>query len=236
MSEKATNVTTGFLLTGCAILALLIVIPAASAAANRIKPGWRAWVWPLVFLSLAASTLLETIGILRGDPRSGVLGQLNVLLLGLTLHWIILNSFYRALGDRPARTIAPFVWLGYALFVVAQLISGQYLSVLIYEILCAAVLAVVYFPLFVKDRDLSADSQPILIGLVLSVLAALVRGIEFSADLVLLVLTNTAVFHLVQGIGVIFFMIGGNSSYNVKYAAQRRRERETINEVNNYNS
>ena len=226
MSLRTTTFITDFIVAGCAILALIVVIPAASAASNRIRPGWRAWVWPLVFLSLAGSSICGGFATLAKDNEDAPLVQVTNLLLGLTLHWIILNSFYRVLPDTVARLIAPSVWLGYAIFVVARLFSNSFLAVTIYEIICGAIVAMAYIAAYAKDRDRAADAIPILIGLSLTVLGVLLNTFPFSFDLIILSISNAILFHLLQAVGVIFFMLGGNSSYSVKYAAERRRERE----------
>ncbi|MEI7554014.1 hypothetical protein [Candidatus Chlorohelix sp.] len=229
MSERTSTYLTSFLVAGCAILALLVVIPAASAAANRIKPGWRAWVWPLVFLSMSVASICDSVVAMKDYSRSDLLGQITVLFLGLTLHWIILNSFYRWQGDIIARVIAPFVWVAFALFVAAQLLSASFFSLIAYEIICAVIITLVYFPLYVKDRDLATDALPILAGLALNVIGAFFNSFDFKINFGLATINNIVIFHLFQAVGIILFLIGGNNSYTVKYAAQRRRERERIN-------
>ncbi len=225
MSERFTVLLADFLLVACAVIAMIVVIPAASASSNKIRPGWRAWVWPLVFLSLALSTFCSAFSSLQRFSVPNPLIQLAGLLLGLTLHWIILSAVYRIV-NKTGSTIAPFVWLGYGIFTAIFLLTNNFVAVTVYELICAIIVGVVYISVFARDRDLAADALPILIGLALNVLGAFVNSFSFSFTLVVVPLNNEIIFHLMQAIGVIYFMRGSNISYSVKYAAQRRLERE----------
>ncbi|MEI6047018.1 MAG: hypothetical protein WCS37_21935 [Chloroflexota bacterium] len=225
MSVYNATYLTGYLLVFVSLLALLLVIPEASAASNRFKPGWRAWVWPLGFLGLLLKNSSEaTAGLQRMDNTS-LLWQLGDLAACFSLTMLVLNSVYRVLNDTRAHRFTLSAWVAYLLFALALFWFNSFPIVLIYEVLSGVGLTIFYGILYFQQRDRAADAPPVVAGVSLLVLSALLSLFTFQLDLGFLAFNQAVIAHLIQ-IGSLFFLYkGASNSYSVKYAAQRRLER-----------
>jgi hypothetical protein len=224
MDEKTAVITSNYVLAGCALIALLLIVPAASAAANRLQPGWRAWVFPLAFFSLLACGILNIVS-LQGQLGSySVLLKLATLATGLSLHFFVLNALYRALIEKAWR-LALAVWAVFILFAVAVFFVDSVLVLTFYESACAAVLFALYGSVYVREQEKASDVLPIFIGTVIIVLAVIVNAVSFSLSFGFITINQAFTYYFLQAIAVFFFLKGGFHFYNIKYAEQRNMER-----------
>jgi hypothetical protein len=225
MSVYTATYLTGYVLVFFSLLALLLVIPEASAASNRFNPGWRAWVWPLSFLGLLVKNLSEATAALQKMDSTSLLWQLGDLAACFSLTMLVLNSVYRVLDGKQAYHFNLLSWLVYSFFVVAILWFNSFPVPLIYEVLCGIGLTVFYILLYLQQRDRAADAPPTTAGVSLLVLSALLYLFSFQLDLVFIAFNQAVLAHFVQIAALIFLYKGASNSYSVKYAAQRRQER-----------
>ncbi len=226
MSEPVAIYISGYLLAVVAGVLLLLIVPAASAAARRLKPAWRAWVWPLVFAGLALTSLCSSLATMW-DIRdtSAVLWKASNLLAGLSFTFLTLNTLYRAIPDTVARRFAPLIWAVYLLFAMGVLLFNSFLPVLIYDAVCSVLVFIVYSTLYARDRDRAADAIPIMIGTGLILVADLIASFEFSVSVGSFAFNQLFPFNLLQIVALVFFLRGASASYSVKYDMQRSRER-----------
>lgn len=230
MSQQLSSSITDFLLAGCSLLALIIIIPAASASAQQIKPGWRAWVWPLAFASIFGSGLVAGLNTTVQNQPSLSWQEASEFLFGLALTLMVLNSIYRVSTNRNGWYFAPFVWLGYAAYLgsVVCLNSDCGWATLTYTSLAAITLIGVYAYLFVQERERAADAVPSLIAAALVVVSGIFYTVSFSVNGGFLNFNQNLPLHLLEVVALFFFLSSSGKGYVVKYALQRRIEREKI--------
>ena len=227
MSGPTSTYGTGYLLTLVATVLLLLIIPAASAAARRLKPAWRAWVWPLVFAGLALTSLCgATATALDNQDYDSPLWKAAKLLAGLSFTFLTLNTIYRAVPEAVAKRFAPLVVVIYGIFAIGVLAVSSFLPVLIYDAVCSVLVFLVYSTLYAQDRDRNRDALPIMIGTGLILLADLSASFEFNLSIGAFTLTQLIPFNLLVIVALIFFFRGASASYSVKYDRQRSQERE----------
>lgn len=226
MSERTLTYGSGFLLALVAGVFLFLVVPAASAAAHRLKPAWRAWVWPLVFGGLALTSLCAASAALLDvqDMRDPLWKGVN-LLAGLSFTFLALNAIYRAIPDTVARRFAPLVWGVYLIFGITVLAYDSFAVVLIYDSICAVLVFIVYSTLYARDRDRAADAVPIMTGTSFLLLADLIASFPFNVSVGPFSFNQLFPFNLLETISLYFFYKGASASYSVKYDMQRTRER-----------
>lgn len=225
MTVHAATYLTGYVLLFCTLLSLLLVIPAASAASNKLKPGWRAWVWPLAFLGLLVKNSTETAALSDKLDGTSLVWQIGDLAVCFSLTMLVLNSVHRTLDDSGATRFSLIAWLLYFLFAIAITWLGFLPGLLIYETLCTIGLTVFYAMLYLQQRNRAPDAPLVMAGVVLLLVGAIFRSLSFNFLVGPLVLDQLILAHLIE-IGAIYFLLrGATNSYSVKYAAQRRRER-----------
>lgn len=225
MSVYTAGYLSGYLLVFFSLLALLLVIPEASAASHRIKPGWRAWVWPLAFLGLLVKNATESTALLQKVDTSSLLWQFGDLAACFSVTMLVLHSVHRVLDYTGAHRVTLIAWGIYFLFALAIFALSSVPVLLIYEVLCTVGLAVFYSMLYLRQRDRAADAPPALVGVSLLLLSALLNVFTFEISLQLITLNEVVVGHLVQVVAIFYLYKGASNSYSVKYAAQRRQER-----------
>jgi hypothetical protein len=230
LNEQTVSCISDFVLTGYALIALLIVIPAASASAQQIKPAWRAWVWPLAFVSIAVANLGAALHNLFGEAETASWLILHYVLLGLALTLIVLNAVYRMIVQHTALYFAPFIWLGYFSYIMAVLTFGSSrpATFLAFGGLAALVLLSIYSTIFVQEHERASDAVPALIAATLTIFAAILGNFSFSFDWGWLSFNQELVVNIVQLPAFIFFLATANNGYTVKYALQRRQQREDL--------
>jgi len=227
MSAHSITHLIGYGLVFCSLLALLLVIPEASAAAHKFKPGWRAWVWPLAFLGLLLKNSTETTATLQKMGSSSFLWQMGDLATSFSLTMLVLNSIYRIINDTKAYRYALVVWLIFFLFVFAIFGLGLVAGLFVYETICAAGICTFYGLLYLQQRNRAADAPPVIAGVALLFLSASLYFIPIGIDLALFMVDQVAIAHVVQIVALFFLYQGASNSYTVKYAAQRRLERNS---------
>ncbi len=226
MSERAAALTSGYLLALVALGLMFLIIPAASAAGRRLKPGWRAWMWPLIFAGMALATLCATLATSQNiEDTNNFLWKLDNFLAGVSFSFLALHTLYRAAPDLVARRFAPLVWIVYLVFTMGVLMVPSFLPVLLYDAACAVLVFLAHSTLYARDRDRAADALPIIIGTGLILVADLVASFGFVVDLGPLHFNQLLPFNVLVIIGLIFFFRGASASYGVKYDMQRSRER-----------
>jgi hypothetical protein len=227
MSGSASTYSSGYLLVVVAAIALFLIIPAASASAHRLKPAWRAWVWPLVFGSLALTSGCGATATALGiQDYNSPLWKVVKVLASLSFTFLALNTLYRAIPETVARRFAPFLWLLYLLFVFTVIITNSFLPVLLYNLTCSILVFVVYTILYARDRDRATDAFSLMIGTGLIILADLVASFDFTVSLGTFTFTQLLPLNLLVGIALIFFLKGASASYSVKYDKQRSHDRK----------
>lgn len=233
MNTQTFSYITSFILAGCALLTLIVIIPAASASAQQLKPGWRAWVWPLAFAFFVLGSLSAGLSLaLDLHNSSGVAwwGGVRDLLLGAALTLIVLNAVYRFLARRSALYFAPFIWLGYLIYVMAifTLNDHRALAFWLFTGVCALLLIGIYASLYAQERERASDAIPTMIAAVLTTLADVVSSLNFSVHWGWLAFDQAGPAHLVQIAAIFFFLKAASNGYVVKYALHRRQQREHL--------
>jgi hypothetical protein len=230
LNEQIVSCISDFVLTGYALIALLIVIPAASASAQQIKPAWRAWVWPLAFVSFAIANLGAALNIMFDGAEATSWLTLHYILLGYALTLIALNAIYRMIVQHTALYFAPFIWLGYLSYVMAVLTFGSNRSTafLVFGGLAALVLLGIYSVIFVQEHERASDAVPALIAAALTVLTAVLGNFPFNFSLGWLSFNQDLVMNIAALFALGFFLATANNGYTVKYALQRRQQRENL--------
>lgn len=223
MNEHTLNSSSGYLLALVATLLVFLIVPAASSASRRLKPAWRAGLWPLAFAGIALTGLCAALAATLDvkEPFS----RLIDLLAGLSFSLLTLNALYRAIHTKLTPRLAPLIGVAYLIFAVFVLIFDSFVTVLIYDSACSVVVFLVYSGLYASYRDRAPDALPIMIGAGLILLADLVASFEFTASLGLLSFNQIFPFNLVLIIALAFLYLGASASYNVGYDLQRSRER-----------
>ncbi len=226
MTDQASTYISGYFLALEAAVLLFLIIPAASAAARRLKPAWRAWVWPLIFGGLALTSVCSaTASILNiTDTREPLWKAVN-LLAGLSFTFLTLNTLYRAVPEAVARSFAPLVWVVYLVFAIGVLAVASFVPVLIYDAVCSVLVFLFYSSLFARDRDRATDALPVMFGTGLILLADLVASFTFVVRLGPLSFDQLLPFNLLEIVALVLFFQGASASYSVKYDMQRSRER-----------
>jgi hypothetical protein len=227
MDEKTAILVSNYILGGCASLALLLIVPAASAAAHRLQPGWRAWVFPLAFVSLIISVILNIASLQTNLGDNSVLMKLAILTTGLSLTFLVLNALYRALILKAWR-LAMAVWLAFAIFAVALALFNSVLVLTFYETACAAVLFALYGSVYVREQEKASDVLPIFIGTGIMVVAVILNSFYFAFSLGFITISQQVLYHIFQSFAVFFFLKAGFLFYNIKYAEQRNLERALL--------
>ncbi len=225
MSEQVATYLTGFMLVLISLLALLLVIPEASAASNRLKPGWRAWVWPLAFLGWLVKSSTEVVALSQNLNNTSLLWQIGDLAACFALTMLVLNSVYRALDDTGASRVTLIAWTIYFFFAPVIILLNFLPGLFIYEALCAVGLSVFYILLYLREGSRAADAPYVIAGVGFLLLSAVVQPISFELNLVFVVISQSFLAHLIQIVAIFFLYKGAANSYTVKYLAQRRRER-----------
>ncbi len=230
MNAQVISYISSFVLAGCAILALLIIVPAASASAQQLKPGWRAWVWPLAFMAFGLSSLFAGFGLsfLPADTSGWVLWRDLLLGLGLTL--IVLNSVYRLLVRRTAPYFAPFIWCGFGCFATSILAfaTDRAVTLSVFVGVGALILLTVYSGIYMLERERASDAIPALVAAALTSVSDVTNSLNFKLDLGFLSFNQEFATHLLQIPAIFFFLIAANNGYVVKYALHRRQQREHL--------
>jgi hypothetical protein len=124
--------------------------------------------------------------------------------------------------------LAIVVWLAFGGFTSATLLTNFVFVLATYEGLCAISLYIMYGLVYVREQERAADALPIFIASTLVVVAAFVNAFSFEFDLGLIVFNQSVFYHLLQAVAVIFFLKAGFHFYTLKYAEQRRQERELV--------
>jgi hypothetical protein len=228
MSERAATLVSGYLLALVALVLMLLIIPAASAAGRRLKPGWRAWVWPVIFAGMTIASLCATTAVAQNIvDRNAFIWKLDNFLNGATFTFLALQTLYRAVPETMARRFAPLIWAVYLVFMIGVLMVPSFVPVLIYDAVCAVLVFLVHSTLYARDRDRAADALPIMIGTGFILVAALIASFVFTVNLGPLNFNQLLPFNLLVVVGLVFFFKGASASYGVKYDMQRSRERTT---------
>lgn len=230
MTERTATLASGYLLALVALVLMFLIIPAASTAGRRLKPGWRAWMWPLIFVGMALATLCAALATSQNIEDNGsFLWKLDNFLAGVSFSFLALHTLYRAAPDVLARRFAPLVWIVYLVFTMGVLLVPSFVPVLIYDAACAVLVFLAHSTLYARDRDRAADALPIMIGTGLILVADLVASFGFVIDLGPLRFNQLLPFNILVIVGLIFFFRGASASYGVKYDMQRSRERTASN-------
>jgi hypothetical protein len=228
MSESAATLVSGYLLALVALVLLLLIIPAASAASRRLKPGWRAWMWPLIFAGMALASLCAATAAAQNiQDTNAFIWKLDNFLAGVSFTFLALHTLYRAVPEKLARRFAPLIWAVYLVFTMGVMLVPSFVPVLIYDAACAVLVFLVHSTLYARDRDRAADALPIIIGTGLILVADLIASFGFLVSLGPLSFNQLFPFNLLVLVGLIFFFKGASASYGVKYDMQRSRERST---------
>ncbi|HEX2911235.1 MAG TPA: hypothetical protein VH186_10535 [Chloroflexia bacterium] len=226
MSESATISGSGFFLTLAAFIMLLLIVPAASAAGRRIKPGWRAWVWPLFFGCLALTGLFSSLAAaFSTDNLASLSWKIVNLMAGLSFTFLTLNTLYRAFSDELARRLAPLIWVVYLVFAIAVLAFTSFVPVLVYDAVCSILVFLTHSTLYAHNRDRNIDARHIMVGTGLILLADLVASFQFNFSFGPLSFNQLLPYDLLQIAALIFFYMGASASYSLKYDKQRSQER-----------
>ncbi len=226
MSLSSAVILTSYLQVLFALLALLLVIPQASAASNKIKPGWRAWVWPLVFFGLLVQNGTEATALAQNLDKNSFLWQFGDLAACFSLTMLVLNSVHRVLDNAGAHRFTMAAWGLYLFFSLAIIGPGLFPGFVIYEVLCAIGLSVFYARLYLKERERAGDAIPVIAGVAFLLIYASFQVLAFNWDFGFLSLNQAIFSHIAGIIALITLFIGASNSYTLKYAAQRRRDRD----------
>ena len=229
MSEHSLTSGSGYILALVAGLLLFLIVPAAHAASRRLKPGWRAWVWPLVFGGLALTSLSAVLATMLGvrDATAPIWKVVNGL-AGLSFTFLTLNALYRAVEDKTARRFAPLIWLVYGLFMMAVLVVDSFLTVLVYDAVSSILVFLVYSTIYARDRGRANDARSIMIGTAMVLAADIAASFDFNLVLGPFSFNQFLPYNLLEILALVFFYLGAAASYSIKYDLQRSRERAIL--------
>ncbi len=225
MSVYTASYLTGYLLVFFTLLALLLVIPQASAAAHRFKPGWRAWVWPLAFLGLLVKNATEVAGVMQKLESDALLWQIGDLVACFSLTMLVINSVHRVMDNAGAHRFTMLSWFIYFLFALAIFWLNAFPVFLIYEVLCTVGLVVFYAMLYAQQGNRAPDAPPVMAGVSLLLIGTILYLLPFELNLSLISINQSFVAHLIQVVAIVLLYKGASNAYNVKYANQRLHER-----------
>jgi hypothetical protein len=235
MSEQFIVMLSGFLAMGVAVVMLLLIVPAASASARQLKPGWRSAIWTLVFGTASLASLSGTLIFAQFGPNGNALAlSLFELLAGLFFTFLTLEAVYRAIPDHPILRYTFAVWITYGLFAIAVALTDSFLPVLFYDMVCAILVFSVYGYLYARQRDRASDAPPIMVGIGFVLAADLIAVFAFRVDLGIAVVNQLALYNLLMAVSYILFFKGASASYSVKYDQHRSRERALSSQTTNY--
>ena len=230
MSERILTSGSGYILALVAGLLLFMIIPAASAAAHRLKPAWRAWVWPAMFVGLALTGVIASIASSEGLSQDAFLWKAANVLAGLSFTFLTLNALYRAIGERLARRWAAGVWLVYFVFLLAVVAFDSSLTVLVYDGVSSILVFIVYSTLYARDRDRALDARAIMIGTGLILVSDLIAAFNFTVPVGPFSLNELFPANLLAVVAMLFFYMGASASYSIKYDLQRSQERAFLSQ------
>jgi uncharacterized protein DUF6962 len=128
------------------------------------------------------------------------------LSLALAVALFVVNAAYDGWGLSVSRLVLPFMIGAACIFsVVAQLIAGDFLIFILYEGLGMLFALGVYLWLAISKQP---GAFLVTIGIVLTIIAAVVQTIHSIAFTVIWQFNNNGLFHFIQMVGILFLIAG----------------------------
>ena len=171
--------------------------------------NYKASIWRWAFGLLAFASLLGVIahGLNISEfAREQIWKPLN-LSLGLVLSFFVVGAVCDMWGEEMARKLLPFmIVLGFIFFGVTILIPDTFLTFIAFEAVAMFFALGAYAVLSL--RGTSPGTNWMALGVMITIIAAVVQALGKSGNSILWYFDNNGVFHLIQMIGVWLLMVG----------------------------
>ncbi len=183
----------------------------AAFAALKISQlaGFRSDLWAWTFGLLAVSSFLGAVahGFQMSQRTNDRLWMPINLSLGLTLGLFVVASLFDLGGEQLARVALPImlaVGVGFFLFTLWK--PGTFMTFLAYEALAMIFALGAYGYLFFNDS--LAGAGWLAVGILVTILAALVQATGKAGKGIVWYFDNNGVFHVVQMLGLVLLWLG----------------------------
>jgi hypothetical protein len=193
-----------------AITDVFMGLLAAFAALNISQlAGFRYDLWAWTFGLLAVSSFLGAVahGFQMSQRTNDRLWMPINLSLGLTLGLFVVASLFDLGGEQLARVALPImlaVGVGFFLFTLWK--PGTFMTFLAYEALAMIFALGAYGYLFFNDS--LAGAGWLAVGILVTILAALVQATGKAGKGIVWYFDNNGVFHVVQMLGLVLLWLG----------------------------
>ncbi|HRJ57479.1 MAG TPA: hypothetical protein PLV64_14415 [Anaerolineales bacterium] len=193
-----------------AITDVFMGLLAAFAALNISQlAGFRSDLWAWTFGLLAVSSFLGAVahGFQMSQRTNDRLWMPINLSLGLTLGLFVVASLFDLGGEQLARVALPImlaVGVGFFLFTLWK--PGTFMTFLAYEALAMIFALGAYGYLFFNDS--LAGAGWLAVGILVTILAALVQATGKAGKGIVWYFDNNGVFHVVQMLGLVLLWLG----------------------------
>lgn len=183
---------------------------AAFAALNISQlAGFRSDLWAWTFGLLAVSSFLGAVahGFQMSQRTNDRLWMPINLSLGLTLGLFVVASLFDLGGEQLARVALPImlaVGVGFFLFTLWK--PGTFMTFLAYEALAMIFALGAYGYVFFNDS--LAGAGWLAVGILVTILAALVQATGKAGKGIVWYFDNNGVFHVVQMLGLVLLWLG----------------------------
>lgn len=193
-----------------AITDVFMGLLAAFAALNISQlAGFRSDLWAWTFGLLAVSSFLGAVahGFQMSQRTNDRLWMPINLSLGLTLGLFVVASLFDLGGEQLARVALPImlaVGVGFFLFTLWK--PGTFMTFLAYEALAMIFALGAYGYVFFNDS--LAGAGWLAVGILVTILAALVQATGKAGKGIVWYFDNNGVFHVVQMLGLVLLWLG----------------------------
>ena len=206
-TERTTAATDALL----AILALGSAVHLRSIGQDDL---WKMnlWSWALGLLAVAAALGTVAHGFKMSVATNGYIWQALNLALGLVVALFVVGVTYDMWGVAAARRALPFmIGVGLLFFGVTRLISGAFLTFIIYQAVAMLFALGVYGWLAVTGQLTGAVLM--VFGVLITMIAAGVQASKVVSFTLIWPFDHNGAYHLIQMVGVLALMGGLRSAF-----------------------
>jgi len=207
-TEQTTSVTDIIL----ALLALCLAFFIYSIGRNRDLKKTRIWFWVFVLLSFASFLGAIAHGIKMPEQNNYYIWQPINLALGLTVALFVAGVVYDMRDFSLPRTLIPIVlFIGALFYLITVIFPGTFIVFILYETVGMLFAFVSYLVLAISRK--LRGSLLMALAILITMIASGIQAIGTIHIRVIWELDNNGLFHIIQMLGLIFFLLGLRSGF-----------------------
>ncbi len=207
-TEQTTSVTDIFL----ALLALGLAFFIYSIGHNRDLKKTRIWFWVFVLLSFASVLGAIAHGIKMPEQVNYYIWQPINLALGLTVALFVAGVVYDMRGFSLPRALLPIVLIiGVLFYLITVIFSGTFIVFILYETVGILFAFVTYLILAIRRK--LRGSLLMALAILITMIASGIQAIGTIHIRLIWEFDNNGLFHIIQMIGLVFFLLGLRSGF-----------------------